>query len=282
MTTKANVYEMVTDRIIAELEKGNIPWKRPWTGVRSGAYNRITKKPYSIINQILLKYSGEYATFKQWSELGGHIKKGEKSEIVVFWKIYQKEEINEETGEKEVRKIPVLKYYNVFHISQVEGVKPLEVPFKEVEPIEEADKIITMYVNREHLDFKELPSNKAFYSPSRDRVVVPMKEQYENINEYYSTTFHELTHSTGHKSRLDRLETGAIASFGSETYSKEELVAEIGSASLMNMLGIETPQTFKNSTAYIQGWLKALKNDNKFIVSASSKAEKAVNYILGE
>ena len=188
----------------------------------------------------------------------------------------------EETGEKEVRKIPVLKYYNVFHISQVEGVKPLEVPFREVEPIEEADKIITMYVNREHLDFKELPSNKAFYSPSCDRVVVPMKEQYENINEYYSTTFHELTHSTGHKSRLDRLETGAIASFGSETYSKEELVAEIGSASLMNMLGIETPQTFKNSTAYIQNWLQVLKNDNKFIVSASSRAEKAVNYILGE
>lgn len=273
---------MVTDRIIAELEKGNIPWKRPWTGVRTKAYNRITKKPYSIINQILLKHSGEYATFKQWSDLGGHIKKGEKSEIVVFWKIYQKEETNEETGEKEVRKIPVLKYYNVFHISQVEGAKTLEVPFREVEPIEEADKIITMYVNREHLDFKELPSNKAFYSPSCDRVVVPMKEQYENINEYYSTTFHELTHSTGHKSRLDRLETGAIASFGSETYSKEELVAEIGSASLMNMLGIETPQTFKNSTAYIQNWLQVLKNNNKFIVSASSRAEKAVNYILGE
>ena len=92
---------MVTDRIIAELEKGNIPWKRPWTGVRTKAYNRITKKPYSIINQILLKHSGEYATFKQWSDLGGHIKKGEKSEIVVFWKIYQKEETNEETGEKD-------------------------------------------------------------------------------------------------------------------------------------------------------------------------------------
>lgn len=207
--TKANVYEMVTERIIAELEKGNIPWQKPWTGVRSGAYNRITKKPYSIINQILLRHTGEYATFKQWSDLGGHIKKGEKSEIVVFWKIYQKEETNEETGEKEVRKIPVLKYYNVFHISQVEGVKPLEVPFREVEPIEEADKIITMYVNREHIDFEELPSNKAFYSPSRDRVVVPMKEQYTNINEYYSTTFHELTHSTGHKNRLDRLHTGA-------------------------------------------------------------------------
>ena len=105
-----------------------------------------------------------------------------------------------------------------------------------------------------------------------------MKEQYKYINEYYSTTFHELTHSTGHKNRLDRLHTGADAAFGSETYSKEEL----GSASLMNLLGIETIKTFRNSAAYIQSWLKVLKSDNKFIVSASSKAEKAVNYIIGE
>lgn len=282
MATKINVYDMVTDRIIAELEKGNIPWrwKRPWTGVRSGAFNRITKKPYSIINQMLLKHSGEYATFKQWTDMGGHIRKGEKSEIVVFWKIFESKETNPDTGEIEIKKIPLLRYYNVFHISQVEGVKPLEVPFKEVEPIEEAEKIITMYVEREHIDFNECASNEAYYSPLQDKVVVPMKEQYNLVNEYYSTTFHELTHSTGHKNRLDRLETGAIASFGSEEYSKEELVAEIGSATLMNVTGIETPKTFKNSTAYIQGWLQVLKNDNKFIVSASSKAEKAVNYIL--
>lgn len=280
--TKANVYEMVTSRIIAELEKGIIPWEKPWTGVRSGAFNRISKKPYSIINQMILKHAGEYATFKQWSELGGHIRKGEKSEMVVFWKIFEKEETNEETGEKEVKKIPMLRYYNVFHISQVEGVEPLEMPFAEVEPIKEADRIITEYVEREHITFEECASNEAFYSPSRDRVVVPMKEQYKNINEYYSTTFHELTHSTGHKNRLDRLHTGADAAFGSETYSKEELVAEIGSASIMNLLGIETTKTFRNSAAYIQSWLSVLKNDNKFIVSASSKAEKAVNYIIGE
>lgn len=282
MATKINVYDMVTDRIIAELEKGNIPWRwqRPWTGVRSGAYNRITKKPYSIINQMLLKHSGEYASFKQWTDLGGHIRKGEKSEIVVFWKIFESKETNPDTGEIEIKKIPLLRYYNVFHISQVEGVKPLEVPFKEVEPIEEAEKIITMYVEREHIDFNECASNEAYYSPLQDKVVVPMKEQYNLVNEYYSTTFHELTHSTGHKNRLDRLETEAVASFGSEEYSKEELVAEIGSATLMNVAGIETPKTFKNSTAYIQGWLQVLKNDNKFIVSASSKAEKAVNYIL--
>lgn len=231
---------------------------------------------------MLLKHTGEYATYKQWQDLGGQVKKGEKSEIVVFWKIFETEETNKDTGEKETKKIPLLRYYNVFHISQVEGVEPLkpEQLNDEVEPIEEADKIITDYITREHIEFTECRSNEAYYSPSQDAVVVPMKEQYKVINEYYSTTFHELTHSTGHKNRLNRLETGAVAAFGSETYSKEELVAEIGSASLMNLLGIETVKTFRNSAAYIQSWLQVLRNDNKFIVSASSKAEKAVNYIL--
>lgn len=279
---KTNVYEMVTERIIAELEKGVIPWEKPWTGVRSGAYNRVSKRPYSLLNQMLLKHTGEYATYKQWQDLGGQVKKGEKSEIVVFWKIFEAEETNKDTGEKETKKIPLLRYYNVFHISQVEGVEPLapEQLNDEVEPIEEADKLITDYITREHIDFTECRSNEAYYSPSSDRVVVPMKEQYTVINEYYSTTFHELTHSTGHKNRLNRLQTGAVAAFGGTEYSKEELVAEIGSASLMNLLGIETVKTFRNSTAYIQSWLQVLRNDNKFIVSASSKAEKAVNYIL--
>ena len=279
---KTNVYEMVTERIIAELEKGVIPWEKPWTGVRSGAYNRVSKRPYSLLNQMLLKHTGEYATYKQWQDLGGQVKKGEKSEIVVFWKIFETEETNKDTGEKETKKIPLLRYYNVFHISQVEGVEPLkpEQLNDEVEPIEEADKIITDYITREHIEFTECRSNEAYYSPSQDAVVVPMKEQYKVINEYYSTTFHELTHSTGHKNRLNRLESGAVAAFGGEEYSKEELVAEIGSASLMNLLGIETVKTFRNSAAYIQSWLQVLRNDNKFIVSASSKAEKAVNYIL--
>lgn len=276
-----NVYDLVTERIIAELEKGIIPWEKPWTGVRSGAYNRVSKKAYSLLNQMLLKHTGEYATFKQWTDLGGHIKKGEKSEMVVFWKIFEKEEINSDTGEKEVQKIPMLRYYNVFHISQVEGVEPLAIPFRDVEPIEEADKVIADYVARENIEFTECASNEAYYSPSRDCVVVPMKEQYKLINEYYSTTFHELTHSTGHKSRLDRLKSGQNAAFGSENYSKEELVAEIGSASIMNLLRIETKKTFRNSAAYIQNWLQVLKNDSKFIVSAAGRAEKAVNYIMG-
>lgn len=279
---KANVYDMVTNRIIAELEKGKIPWQKPWTGVRDGAYNRITKRPYSLLNQMLLQHTGEYATFKQWQDLGGHIRKGEKSEIVVFWKIFESKETDSDTGEIEIKKIPLLRYYNVFHISQVDGVEPLapEQLNDEVEPIEAGDKIINDYINREHLKFVECKSNQAYYSPSNDTVVVPLKEQYSMLNEYYSTTFHELTHSTGHKNRLNRLQTGAVASFGSENYSKEELVAEIGSATLMSIAGIETPKTFRNSTAYIQNWLQVLRSDNKFIVSASSKAEKAVNYIL--
>ena len=119
-----SVYEMVTERIIKQLEEGIIPWEKPWTGVRSGAFTRVSKKSYQLLNQYLLSKEGEYATFKQWTELGGHIRKGEKSEIVVFWKMLPVEEVQED-GTKIVRNIPLLKYINVFHISQVDGVEPL-------------------------------------------------------------------------------------------------------------------------------------------------------------
>mgnify|MGYP004471328175 FL=1 len=279
---KKSVYEMITARIIEQLENGVIPWQRPWSGTHSGAYNRISNRPYSLLNQLLLKHGGEYATFKQWSGLGGKIRKGEKSEIVTFWKIQQIEEINED-GEKTIKQLPLLRYYNVFHISQVDGVEPKEqLKISDLESIEEAENIKNEYMNREHLKIFETVTNKAFYTPTFDYIEVPCKEQYQNIEEFYSTLFHEMIHSTGHKNRLGRLETGASAHFGSKTYSKEELVAELGSAALVNMLGIETEKSFRNSGAYIQNWLQALKNDNKFIVSASSKAEKAVKYILNE
>ncbi|OKZ75725.1 MAG: antirestriction protein [Clostridiales bacterium 36_14] len=276
---KNNVYQIVTDRIIEQLEQGVIPWHKPWTGVRNKAFNRVSRKPYSLLNQMLLKHDGEYASFKQWTDLGGKIRKGEKAEILVFWKMLEVEEENKD-GELEKKVIPYLRYVSVFHISQVDGVKPLESPFHEVEPIADADKIIIDYITREAINFNEQASNEAYYSPNRDTVVVPMKEQYQYINEYYSTTFHELIHSTRHKKRLNRLETSAVASFGSETYSKEELVAEIGSATLLNILEIETQRTFTNSVAYIQNWLTVLRNDNHFIISASSQAEKAIDYIL--
>ena len=277
-----SVYEMVTERIIEQLEQGIIPWQRLWHSlqIQSGAYNRISNKPYSLLNQMLLKYDGEYASFKQWTDLGGKIKKGAKSEIVVFWKVQQIEETKED-GTKAIKQIPLLRYYNVFHISQVEGIEPKEtVQLNTLEPIAEAERIKQEYIDREHILISEIITNKAFYSPSADYIQVPCKEQYTAIEEFYSTLFHEMVHSTGHKTRLDRLESGSKAHFGSESYSKEELTAEIGSASILNMLGIETPKTFRNSSAYIQSWLKVLRNDCKFIVSASGKAEKAVKYIL--
>lgn len=279
---KTNVYEMVTNRFIEQLEKGIIPWERPWHGSNKGAYNRVSNKPYSLLNQMTLQHTGEYATFKQWTELGGHIRKGAKAEQIVFWKIQPIEEENED-GEKVIKQIPILKYFNVFHISQVDGVEPKEkLEMNEHESIEEAEKIKVDYMTREHLQIRETISDKAYYSPTTDYIQVPCKEQYQNIEEFYSTLFHEMVHSTGHKSRLDRLETGASAHFGSESYSKEELIAELGSATLINMLGIETSKSFRNSSAYIQSWLRVLKNDTHFIVSASSRAEKAVKYILNE
>lgn len=279
---KFNIYQEITNRIIAQLEKGEIPWNKPWSGVRDGAFNRVSKKPYSLLNQMILQHDGEYATFKQWTELGGKIQKGAKSEMVVFWKIIEKSESN--SNNEEVKTvIPYLKYINVFHISQVDGVEPLEKNEIKHEPVVEAEKIKVDYEEREHFVIQEKITNDAFYSPSKDFIQVPCREQYNDIIEFYSTLFHEMVHSTGHKNRLGRFdECSKLVAFGSEDYSKEELVAEIGSATLMNVIGIETAKTFKNSAAYIQNWLRVLKNDNKFIVSASSKAEKAVKYILGQ
>lgn len=277
-----NVYQMVTDRIVEQLEKGVIPWQKPWTGTKNGAYNRISRKPYSVLNQMILQYSGEYATFKQWTEVGGRIRKGEKAEIVTFWKLQMIEE-EEEDGTKVKKQIPLLRYYHVFHISQVDGVEPIEkIDLQEIEPIEDAERVQRAYMEREDLQIYEKITDKAFYTPTFDYIEVPCKEQYERIEEFYSTLFHEMIHSTGHYTRLNRLESGASARFGSAIYSKEELTAEIGSAMILNRLEIETEKTFKNSTAYIQSWLRVLKNDNKFIVSASSRAEKAVKYILNE
>ena len=275
-----NVYQIVTDRIIAELEKGRIPWVRPWTGVRTGAYSRVTGRPYSFLNQMLLSKPGEYVTFKQASEAGGNIRRGEKAQIVVFWKPLDVVE-KDKDGKPVKKTIPLLKYYNVFHIDQCENLKPRFTPedLKSADPIAEAETILADYSLRSGCRIIHEKQNEAFYRPSTDEIHLPLREQFPQIAEYYSTAFHEATHSTGHKSRLDRLSSPAW--FGSGNYSKEELVAEMGAAILMNELGIETAGSFKNSAAYIQSWLRALKDDNKMIVSAAGKAEKAVKLILG-
>ena len=277
-----NVYQIVTDRIIRQMEQGVIPWHKTWMSVQEGAFNRVSRHPYSLLNQMLLSRQGEYATYKQWHDLGGHVRKGAKSEMVVFWKLLEKKDPASEESEKK-KKFPLLRYYNVFHISDVEGVDPLEPdPLHDTQPVEEAEKVFRGYVERENIKTEITLSNRAFYSPSNDVIHLPDIRQYENPSDFYSVAFHEATHSTGHKSRLCRFAPGEpIAPFGSEDYSKEELVAELGSAAILNTLGLETEDTFRDSASYIHGWLTVLKNDNHFIVSASAKADKAVDLIMG-
>ena len=294
-----NVYQMVTDRIVAQLEQGLIPWHKPWTGVGledGGAVNYVSRKPYSMLNQMLLGREGEYLTFKQIKERGGSIKKGAKAGVVVFFTTttYTKREEVQEDGSTETVNVvkehlmPVLKYYNVFHIDDCEGIeskiKVEEDAGPKISPIESAEKVLNGYVEREkELQFRNnIPTDRAYYSPTLDLISVPMLSQYEIAEEYYSTTFHEAIHSTMPENRCNRKSEQKLAAFGSEDYSREELVAEIGSAMLCNNVGIDCEKAFKNSVAYIQGWLKKLKNDNRMIVWAASRAEKAAKYILGE
>lgn len=281
----ADVYQIVTDRIVAEMEKGRIPWKQGWHGGRNGAYNRVRLKPYSLLNQLMLKHQDAYITFNQAKSMGGHIKKGAKAEQVFFWKMLEKDKgEKDDSGNPLKDKIPILKYYSVFWIGDTIGIKPpSDEELKQLETVKAPEDIISGYIGAGGPKFfNQTISAEAFYRPSADEVHVPMLGQFDTSGEYYSTVFHELVHSTGHKSRLDREGVRGVASFGSETYSKEELIAELGAAMLCNIGQIETPDTFKNSTAYLQSWLQALKNDKSLIVTASGKAQKAVDWILGK
>ena len=272
-----DIYKEVTDRIIAQMENGIIPWQKPWVaGGNAVAISHTTGKAYSLLNQMMLGRPGEYVTFKQCQQEGGRVRKGEKASMVVFWKWVETED--EETHEK--KEVPFLRYYNVFHISQCEGLtakhdQPLPGT---ADPNETAEAFIADYLLRSGVKLTHESGDRAYYQPLFDRVVLPRMEQFKETAEYYSTAFHELTHSTGHESRLNRLDRTAF--FGTEAYSKEELVAEIGAAALVNAAGLETASSFRNSAAYVHNWLNVLKNDKRFIVSAAGKAEKAVNLIL--
>ena len=272
-----DIYATITDRMIAEMEQGIIPWRKPWMASGS-AISHITGKPYSLLNQMLRGRSGEYLTFKQVQQEGGYVRKGERAKMVVFWRWIDKED--EKTGE--ITQVPYLKYYNVFHIDQCEGIsaKYAQELTETVNADETAESVIADYVKREGVTIENQEGNQAFYQPTLDRIVLPKRNQFGETAEYYSTAFHEMVHSTGHMKRLNRLE--ATAHFGGESYSKEELVAEIGSSALVHHCGLETPESFKNNTAYVQNWLQVLKNDKRFIVSAAGKADKAVSLILGE
>lgn len=281
-----NVYQMVTDHIIEELKSGIIPWRKPWVGGTEKAINYVSREPYKGINTLLLPEPGEYLTFKQVQALKGKVKKGAKGHMVVFFSPIYKDEVENATGiTRKVLQYCLLRYYKVFHIKDTEGIesKAVAVTARTTTPIQEAEATIEDYLDREpFLKFQnDAPSDRAFYSPAEDKVVVPMINQYTEASEYYSTIFHEFVHSTAKEHRCNReLDGGAF--YGGETYSKEELVAEIGSAMLCNRTGIEVPATFKNSVSYIANWIKALNDDNKMIVWAAGRAEMAARYILND
>ena len=269
------VYDYVTQNIIKQLEEGTIPWQKPWeNGV---PINYITRKPYRGINLFLLPAGGEYLTFNQVKKLGGKVKKGSKSNMVVFWKPveYEKEKTTS-NGKKEVEKvtIPILRYYKVFHLSDTEGI-PSKLETIDNDLIESAEEILKGYTEVP-IVYKE---NRAYYSPSKDFINVPAINQFPKVEEYYCTAFHEIVHSTGLEGRLNRFKSTDSVIFGSETYSFEELVAELGASMLCGIAGIEEV-IIENSASYIDGWLKKLKGDSSFIVKASAQAQKACDFVL--
>lgn len=286
---KKDVYQMVTDRVIEELEHGNVPWRMPWRG-GEGAVSYVSQRPYSFLNQMLLGKAGEYLTFNQAKSLGGSVKKGAKGRFVVFYKPLVVSEAGKDAdghpdGTQTLRTIPLLKHYYVFHIDDTEGIKSKAKKDEEkvctLTPIEMADDAANAYVERNSpLKLTITSSRMAFYSPAKDEVVVPELSQYDVAEEFYSTLFHELTHSTLPESRCNRRSDGANAAFGSQSYSKEELVAEMGAAMSLSYLGIDSSKAFRNSVGYIQGWLKKLRSDKKFVVWAAGKAEQAVKYMF--
>lgn len=289
--TKVDVYQKVADEIIASLEAGTVPWHQPWA-VRGGQHRSVNgNRPYRGINPFLLEmtrqaegYTSTYwLTYRQAEKLGGHVRKGERSQFVILWDF-----IPEKKGGKPVltkagkpKMIPVLRYFSVFNVEQTEGctfprfvTEVREAPT--FEPIAEAQRIVDDMPNPPSIGYG---GNEAFYAPAMDHVQLPLREQFESPEAFYAALFHELSHSTGHETRLNRRGPDEDRTFGSHDYGREELVAEMGSAFLQAHAGIETQRD--QSAGYIANWLVAIKADPKAVVIAAGKAQKVADYILG-
>lgn len=257
-----------------------LPWQKPWVG--SKPINYITRRPYSGINLLLLD-GGEYLTFKQLEKLRQkdksiRLKKGCKKHLVVYWRIVEKEDEERTT-------YPLLRYYYLYHQSDVINLKsklPKQKNHQNISLIDEAEEIINDYIKREGVNIESIcGGNKACYYPGIDKIEIPDKKQFITIEKYYSTLFHEIAHSTGHATRMNRFKEGSF-DFGSEVYSKEELIAEICAAMLLGNLNIQNKAAETNNISYVYGWMNAIKKDATLIISASKQAQLATEYILGD
>lgn len=292
---KPDVYQIITDQILEALDKGTVPWRRPWRGGSAGRPKSLaTRKPYNGVNVWLLTMAAQAAgynspywtTYKKAQELGGQVRKGEKSTVAVFWKRFEKERTND-AGKIEKDEFWMLRYYRVFNIDQCDNLNPDKLPIDAVpvdekeldfESIEACESIVTNMPKRPEITHSDQRS--AYYRPSTDEVHMPNKKHFETEEGYYCTLFHELAHSTGHEIRLNRKGDKKIAAFGSADYGKEELIAEFTSCMLCGITGIESA-TIDNSASYIDNWRKAIKKDRKLVVQAASAGQKAADYIRG-
>lgn len=284
MATAQEIKQEIVDKVLAALEKGRVPWRKPWSGGGAAHRNAVTGRRYSGINPFLLAMtaiekgfsSPEWLTFNQARAVGGNVRKGEKGSKIVFYSIIEK--LDKATGKKD--KIPLLRSFTVFNREQCENLPPskIKTPTLTLSPIDAAEAVIESMPQRPAFNNRN-PSDSAYYNKATDVVVVPMLSQYANANEYYLTAFHELAHSTGHESRLKRESMQGINPFGSHEYSKEELVAEMAAAMLAAECGIEQTIT-ENSLAYLSGWAAKFRDEPGLIISAASQAQKAVDFIL--
>ena len=266
--TKQTIINEITDKIIARLDQGELPWQMPFkTGAGGLPHNPVSKTRYRGFNIFALWAEGysdsRWMTFKQVKKAGGQVRKGQKGTRIVFWKFIKKEEDGKEVN------IPLLRYYTVFNIQQT----TLE---EDMDFTPSSHEIVNDYLTREDISLKPA-LGRAFYRPSTDTIHLPKDDDFINDDHRLSTLFHEAIHSTGHKSRLDRLSSDTY--HNKAEYSKEELVAEFGSAMLCALTGTATEDVIDNSAAYIQSWRKTIKDNPDWIYKACQLAQKAVDYI---
>lgn len=283
-----DLYAEITKQVMDMLEKGVVPWRSSILGIGSAGHprNLTSGKGYRGINVFLLAFtayargyeSSYWLTFKQALERGGNVRKGEKSTMVVFWKQYE----TEDRQTHEPKRVPVLRYYNVFNAAaQCEGIEVPDAPkFEPInfKPIDAAEAIAKGYEGGPAL---EHGGAQAYYRASEDKVRIPEPTRFRCAEEYYSVLFHEYAHSTGHSKRLDRQLDTDPKPFGSADYGKEELVAEMAAAFLCGQAGI-TPTVIENQAAYVQGWLRTIKADKKLVITAGGQAQRAADWIRND
>lgn len=271
-----DLYQAVTDKIIAQLEQGVAPWVRPWTPEAGGMpFNAISKKEYRGINSMILwspagAIGNGWMTYKQAQDIGAQVRKGEKGSMIVFFKPWTVKDKND--AESKEKTIPVLRHFTVFHTSQIDNLPEQYQPkladqLPELERIAKAESIMSQAIVNHG-------GGRAFYQTGTDQITMPPMGSFKNSESYYATALHELTHWTGHKSRLDR-EYGKR--FGDTAYAREELVAEMGAAFLCAACGIAGQL---QHSEYIGSWLKVLKNDKRAVLVAAGAAQKATDFCL--